>query len=107
MDMDSLIGRPVMVVNPTGTYAGMLDSYDPATRHATLTRARVLGEWRAGHYYLDTATAPSHRELKVSCLSEGPVIIADVGLVAPLSDRAVKAICRASEDNLSILPPTE
>lgn len=105
--MQDLIDRPVIVATEgVGTYAGILRDYD--TDSVTLAPARCLIKWREGHTYLDLAkSGPDKRDGAVSHQVDGPVMVVGVTLMAPLSDRACKAIVRVSEDNLAFPDPVE
>ena len=96
-------GQPVIVHSVSlGPYVGVLQSRDGTV--VTLGPCRTLIQWRKGDSYLDIARdGLGQREVSVSHQIDGPVLLADVTLIAPLSDKAVKSFVRASEDNLSLV----
>ena len=99
-----MIDHPVIVFSPSlGSHVGVLREHDGST--VTLAPARSA-RWDAkGVTILDVACdGLGKRQASVSAQCDGPVVLTDVTMVAPLSDAACKSIVRVSEDNLSLSP---
>ena len=99
-----MLNQPVIVFSPSlGSHVGILREHDGAT--VTLAPARSA-RWDAqGVTIIDVACdGLLKRQASVSAQIDGPVVLTDVTMAAPLSDAAVKSIVRVSEDNLSLAP---
>ena len=88
-----------------GSFVGLLQEHDGTA--VTLAPARaVRWDGRETHVMDVAADGLPKRLSSVSAQIAGPVHIADVTLIAPLSKAACQSIVRVSEDNLSLMPST-
>ena len=88
-----------------GSFVGLLQAHDGTA--VTLAPARaVRWEPRETHVMDVAADGLPKRLSSVSAQIAGPVHIADVTLIAPLSKAACQSIVRVSEDNLSLVTPS-
>ena len=104
--MPAMPATPVIVFSPSmGSFVGLLQAHDGTA--VTLAPARaVRWDGRETHVMDVAADGLPKRLSSVSAQIDGPVHIADVTLIAPLSKAACQSIVRVSEDNLSLLPPS-
>lgn len=102
-----MTNQPVILHSASlGAHVGALQSHDGSA--VMLGPCRTLIKWRAGATLIDIAKhGIDKRDGAVSHQIDGPVVLLDVTLIAPLSDAAVKSIVRVSEDNLSLLSADE
>ena len=87
-----------------GSFVGILQEHEGTAVHLGPARA-VRWDGRETHVMDVAAEGLPKRLSSVSAQIDGPIMLADVTLIAPLSDAAVKSIVRVSEDNKSLAPP--
>ena len=87
-----------------GSFVGVLQKHDGTA--VTLAPARAVRWDGKETHVMDVAADGLPKRLSsVSAQIDGPILIADVTLIAPLSKAACQSIVRVSEDNLSLLTP--
>ena len=97
--------QPVIVFSPSmGSFVGVLHVHDGTAVHLGPARA-VRWDGRETHVMDVAAEGLPKRLSSVSAQIAGPIHLADVTLIAPLSKAALQSIVRVSEDNLSLLTP--
>ena len=103
--MPAMTATPVIVFSPSmGSFVGLLQANDGTA--VTLAPARaVRWDGRETHVMDVAADGLPKRLSSVSAQIAGPVRIADVTLIAPLSKAACQSIVRVSEDNLGLVHP--
>ena len=99
--------QPVIVFSPSmGSFVGILQGHEGKWEYVTLGPARaVRWDGRETHVMDVAAEGLPKRLSSVSAQIAGPIHLADVTLIAPLSRAACQSIVRVSEDNLSLLTP--
>ena len=87
-----------------GSFVGILQGHDGSTAVTARPRARrPLGRQGDPRHGRGRDGLPK-RLSSVSAQIAGPIHLADVTLIAPLSKAALQSIVRVSEDNLSLMP---